>query len=111
MLVGLVRHLTRSRTICVSPSGIQMTDSHVSVEGNRTTEFSRCVIDPCLDVVHQSTISDRETGEETEVLLQRDGAVTQKPVTFLRAWLLPGVAMVRRDLSFVFHRSHKMLLH
>ena len=103
MLVCRLRSI-RSRGILVSSSGIRMTDTYVSVEGNWTIEFIRSIIDPCLDVLHQSTasatVSDRETGEETEVLLRRDSAEANKPVTFFRAWLLPGVLMVRTDLSF-----------
>ena len=65
-------------------------------------EFMGEGLPPSLDILHQSTasatISDRETGEETEVLLRRDGAGAPKPVTFLRAWLLPGVAMVTTQI-------------
>jgi len=37
--------------------------------------------------------NDRETGEETEVLIRNNDGSTQKPVTFFRAWFLPGVLM------------------
>jgi OPA family glycerol-3-phosphate transporter-like MFS transporter 3 len=59
--------------------GLEIQDGHVS-----TIEA----------VIPQSTtINDCETGEATEVLVRPDELAKNKPVTFFRAWLLPGVAM------------------
>lgn len=45
-----------------------------------------------------TTVSNRETGEETEVIVAPQESKANKPITFFRAWLLPGVAMVRERL-------------
>ena len=41
-----------------------------------------------------TTINAREINQEAENLIQQTNANAVKPVTFWRAWLLPGVAMV-----------------
>ncbi len=46
---------------------------------------------------NQTTINDEETGEETEVIVKLDAPTVNKPITFFRAWLLPGVAMVMKN--------------
>jgi hypothetical protein len=41
------------------------------------------------------TVNEQEAGEETE-LLGRTDETANKPITFFRAWFLPGVAMVMK---------------
>lgn len=42
-----------------------------------------------------TTINDVATEEEAEVLIRSNEVKENKPITFFRAWLLPGVAMVK----------------
>jgi hypothetical protein len=44
-----------------------------------------------------TTVNDCETGEETELIVNQNGPTTAKPITFFRAWFLPGVFMVKRN--------------
>lgn len=49
-------------------------------------------------VVNQqsTTLNDSQANEENEVLITPEEPKETKPVTFFRAWLLPGVAMVNK---------------
>jgi hypothetical protein len=52
-----------------------------------------------IDTPQQSnTLNDGDT----EVLVRNDESITNKPITFLQAWLLPGVLMVKNtgDINF-----------
>jgi len=49
-----------------------------------------------IDIIEDSTIStinDNERSEGREVLIRPDESTVNKPITFFRAWLLPGVLM------------------
>ena len=55
------------------------------------------IIDDIDRTASSAAVSDHETGETTEILPKTDETSTTKPITFLRAWVLPGVAMVKND--------------
>ncbi|CAF3355270.1 unnamed protein product [Rotaria sp. Silwood1] len=63
--------------IIPSPADVGMAATHVNVSGEETT----------------TTVNDRETGEETEIIVKPPDSTANKPITFFQAWLLPGVAM------------------
>jgi hypothetical protein len=60
-----------------------------------------CILNNIIDATDQTAssaaVNDRETSETTEILPRTDETSTNKPITFLRAWLLPGVAMVKNE--------------
>ncbi len=45
-----------------------------------------------------STVAnDHETGEEIAIVVNTDASTGNKPITFWRAWFLPGVFMVTKE--------------
>jgi hypothetical protein len=84
-------------------SGLEIKDGHVSVMGKKVHYLTYYILflNKIIDVAQRpTTLNDGETGEETEVLIRPDESPKAKPVTFFRAWLLPGVAMVPKILIF-----------
>ncbi|CAF1225994.1 unnamed protein product [Rotaria sordida] len=63
--------------IIPSPADVGMEIKHVNTSTEETT----------------TRVNDRETGEETEIIVKTSESTATKPITFFRAWVLPGVAM------------------
>ncbi|CAF1399815.1 unnamed protein product [Rotaria magnacalcarata] len=50
-------------------------------------------VETSVEETPTTTVNDQETSEETELVVKTQESTTNKPITFFRAWLLPGVAM------------------
>ncbi len=76
--------------------GLGTRDVHVSAEGKQVN-IERYIYTYEYHSAVSTVANDHETGEEIAIVVRTDESTGNTPITFWRAWFLPGVFMVTQE--------------